>query len=99
MRAEIGYLPLDPHVGVLALQPRAYRRDQIANRPDPPLLRAKIEPKLVERTHERKVYSKGDDRLSPEAGRLNDDYFLNREITYSTIDSTTLSRIEVARGK
>jgi hypothetical protein len=55
---------------------------------------------LVERTHERKVYSKGDDGLSPEAGRLKpDDYFLNLEITYSTIDSTTLSRIEVARGK
>jgi hypothetical protein len=51
MGAVIGNLAFQPDIRVFTLKLRPNRSNEIAYRPDAPLRRAKIEPKLVEGGH------------------------------------------------
>ena len=94
MRPEIRNLAFHPGIAILALDMGAHRGHQIAHRPDAPVKRPEAEPKLIGGRHCSGVYSTAGCRML-----TTECYCRKRPITYSTSESTTLIKIDVASGK
>src|SRR5271156_2064450 len=100
MRPKIRNLAFHPNVAILPLQMRARGRHQIAHRPGASLRRPETEPELIGRSHERSLAENEEPGTENREPRTeNRSHFLIRPITYSTIESTTLNKIEEASGK